>query len=70
VLTPIQGYTNRAFSVVLSFYDIADGADEILAVNNIIHSQAVNLRTFDWKKLAGIMDNFDSKHRRNIQSGV
>lgn len=64
VLTPIRGYTNKAFSVILPFYGIADGSDESLAVSNIIHTRAVNLQTYSWKKLAGIMDEFDRKGRQ------
>ncbi len=61
VLTPIQGYVNRAFSIMLQFYRIAEGADEGMAVQNIIHTQAVNLQTYDWKKLVNLMGEFDSR---------
>lgn len=62
VLTPIRGYTNRAFSVMLPFYGVTDSADEGLAVNNIIHTGAVNLQTYSWKKLVSIMDEFEMKN--------
>ncbi len=64
VLTPIQGYTNKAFSTVLPFYGIAEGEGQAQAVNRIIHTQAVNLQTYDWKRLVGVMNNLDSEKRR------
>ncbi len=61
VLTPLEEYTNRAFAAMLSFYGIADGTDRTKAVSAIIHTQVINLQTFEWKKLVRIMENFDSK---------
>jgi Fe-S-cluster containining protein len=61
VLTPIQGYTNKAFLVMLPFYGIAEGEDETQAVKRIIHTQVVNLQAYDWKKLLRVMDNHESK---------
>ncbi len=62
VLTPIQDYTDRAFSAMLPFYGIPDDADETRAVKNIIQTQALNLQSFDWKELVKIMEDFDSRN--------
>lgn len=60
VLTPIQDYTDRAFSAMLPFYGVHRNADKTLAVRNIIETQALNLQSFDWKNLVKIMEDFDS----------
>jgi len=60
VLTPIREYTERAFSVMLPFYGIPGHADKNRAVTHIIQTQVLNLKSFDWKSLVGIMDNFDA----------
>jgi len=61
VLTPIQEYTDRAFSVMLPYYGITNKGDRQKAIAHIIHTQAVNLQSFEWKKLVRLMDKFDSK---------
>lgn len=66
VLTPIQGYTNKAFSVMLPFYGTTEGEDEAQAVKRIIHTQVLNLQTYDWKKLLRLMDDLDAKNRKSI----
>jgi len=60
VLTPIQEYTDRAFSAMLPYYGITNKGDRQKAIAHIIHTQAVNLQSFEWKKLVRLMDNFDS----------
>lgn len=62
VLTPIWDYTNQAFSVMLPFYGIADKAGKSQAIKNIIHTQVINLQSYDWKKLVKIIEGFDSKN--------
>lgn len=60
VLTPIQDYTNRAFSAVLPFYGIKDEGDTQPAVDSLIQTQVLNLQSFQWQKLVRMMDNFDA----------
>ena len=60
VLTPIQLFTDRAFSVMLPFYGIADNADTGTAVKRIIQSQALNLQSFDWTSVVALMEDFDA----------
>jgi Fe-S-cluster containining protein len=60
VLTPIQEYTDRAFSLMLPFYGVPERADKERAVKHIIRTQVLNLMSFDWKHLAEIMDKFDA----------
>jgi Fe-S-cluster containining protein len=60
VLTPIQEYTDRAFSLMLPFYGVPEQADKERAVRHIIRTQVLNLMAFDWKHLAEIMDKFDA----------
>lgn len=62
VLTPIQDYTNRAFSAMLPFYGVSDKEDKVKAVKKIIHTQVINLQSFDWEKLVRIMEDFDSRN--------
>lgn len=62
VLVPIQEYTDRAFTAVMPLYNIRKGADVSDAVK-LIRSQIMNLKEYDWKKLAAIMENVDSKKR-------
>jgi Fe-S-cluster containining protein len=68
VLTPIQGYTNKAFWVMLPFYGTAEGEDETKAVSRIIRTQVVNLQTYDWKKLVKVMENLDAKYRKSAET--
>lgn len=56
VLTPIESYTDRAFSVMLSFYgfresDIRDEFYRHLAIKEVIHTRAESLLGHDWSKL-------------------
>lgn len=60
VLTPIQDCTNRAFSVMLPFYGISDKDDKEQAIKKIIHTQVMNLQSFNWKKLVRIMEDLES----------
>lgn len=56
VLTPIEDYTNRAFSVMLPFYGVHGRDDETFAIKNIIHTRVINLQAYDWKKLVKVME--------------
>ncbi len=60
VLTPVKAYTNRAFSVMLPFYDVKETTDE--AVDRIINGEVINLQSFDWKKLVRTMEGYDSRN--------
>ncbi len=64
VLTPIQGYTDHAFLVMLPFYGIIDEAEKLRAIkNNFIHTQVCNLQSYKWTGLLKAMKDFDSKKR-------
>ena len=63
VLVPIQDYTDRAFAVVLPFYNMKREGDLANAVK-LIRSQIMNLQTFDWKKLVAIMEQAGSTQPR------
>jgi Fe-S-cluster containining protein len=55
VLLPITDYTDRAFAVVLPFYNMKKEIDLAAAIK-LIRSQIMNLQTFDWTKLVAVMD--------------
>lgn len=61
VLTPIQEYTDLAFSVMLPYYGITNKGDRQKAIAHIIHTHAVNLQSFEWKKLVRLMNEFESR---------
>jgi len=64
VLTPIKEYAERAFYIMLPFYGITDGEERRRAVEKgYLHTQAQNLQRCDWKKLAALMDEFDSRKK-------
>jgi Fe-S-cluster containining protein len=62
VLDPIHEYTDRAFAVVLPFYNIKErsGGGEEAAVK-LIRAQIMNLQAYDWKKLIAVMEKVDTK---------
>ena len=61
VLTPIQGYADRAFFTMLPFYGVTDGAEKKRAIkDNLIHTQVRILQTCNWKELGKRMGDFDS----------
>ncbi|MDP2167501.1 MAG: YkgJ family cysteine cluster protein [Thermodesulfovibrionales bacterium] len=63
VLTPLEEYTERAFSAMMPFYGVSgEAVSDRAVIDSIIHAQAGNIQTYDWKNLARIMDNFDSKN--------
>lgn len=63
VLTPIQDYTNRAFSVMLPFYGVTNESDKAHVIkNNLIHTQVTILQSCNWRELARRMDEFDSEN--------
>jgi Fe-S-cluster containining protein len=55
VLVPIADYTDRAFAVVLPFYNMKKEIDFAAAIK-LIRSQIMNLQAFDWTKLVAVMD--------------
>ncbi len=56
VVTPERSFTQRAFRLVLSLYGIDDASmgekEKKAAAERVVHTQVVNLQTFDWGKLA------------------
>ena len=54
VLRPDEKYLDRIFSAVLPFYQLQE-ADTPAAVR-MVRSQIMNLLSYDWSKLAGLMD--------------
>jgi len=64
VLTPLQEYTERAFLIMLPFYGITIETEKRRIIkNNLIHTQASNLKAYNWKKLSEKMDDFDARCR-------
>ncbi len=60
VLEPIADYKDRAFAAVIPFYNFKKERDHSAAIR-LIRGQIMNIQTFDWKKLIGIMENYDSR---------
>jgi Fe-S-cluster containining protein len=60
VLVPIADYTDRAFSAVLSFYNMKREGDLSQALK-LIRSQIMNLQTFDWGKLVAVIEQTGSR---------
>ena len=56
VLVPIEEYTDRAFTAVLSFYTIKKN-DDLTRSLRFVRSQIMNLQTYDWSKLLKSMGN-------------
>jgi len=55
VLQPDQEYLDRAFAAVLPFYNLKREGDLSGAIRTI-RAQITNLLSFDWSKLAGLME--------------
>ena len=55
VLQPDQAYLDRAFAAVIAFYNLKRESDASGAIK-MIRAQIMNLRSFDWAKLAALMD--------------
>jgi uncharacterized protein len=55
VLIPIAEYTDRAFAAVLALYNLKPEDDPSRSVKTI-RSQIMNLQSYDWKKLAVIIE--------------
>lgn len=55
VLVPIADYTDRAFACVLAFYRLPQEGDISRSIR-LVRSQIMNLQTFDWKKLAALLE--------------
>jgi Fe-S-cluster containining protein len=55
VLQPDEAYLDRAFAAVLPFYDLQEEGDSAAAIRTV-RAQIMNLRTFDWSKLAALME--------------
>ncbi len=60
VLEPIADYTDRAFATVIPFYNLMKDRELSTAIR-LIRGQIMNIQTFDWKKLVGIIENYDSQ---------
>lgn len=53
VLTPLEDFADRAYSIMLPFYGITAEDDRKAAIKNrVIHARVKNLKTTDWKPLA------------------
>jgi Fe-S-cluster containining protein len=63
VLAPLQDYTDRVFSAVLPLYNLKKEGDIAVAVK-LIRAQIMNLQTFDWKKLAVVIEQSDTRSPR------
>jgi len=63
VLAPIQDYTDRAFNVVLQFYDMNKDGDIVESVK-IIRSRIMNLQNLDWKRLVAVMQQVARRSSR------
>jgi Fe-S-cluster containining protein len=59
VLVPIDDYTDRAFTAVLSFYTIKRN-DDLTRSLRFVRSQIMNLQAYDWSKLLQAMGNRDA----------
>lgn len=55
VLEPIQEYLDRVFAAVLPFYNLQTEGDATRAISTV-RAQIMNLLSFDWSKLAGLME--------------
>ena len=55
VLEPIPEYLDRVFAAVLPFYNLQMEGDTTRAVR-MVRAQIMNLLSFDWSKLAGLME--------------
>jgi len=65
VLEPIAEYKDRAFAAVIPFYNFKNVRDLSAAIR-LIRGQIMNIQTFDWKKLVGIMENYDSRTSKQV----
>ncbi len=64
VLTPLQSYTDRAFSIMLPFHGITGEAAKARAIKSkLINTQVRVLQSCGWKELARRMDDFDFANR-------
>jgi Fe-S-cluster containining protein len=55
VLIPLEDYTDRAFSAVISFYQLPERDPGSAA--RMVRKQIMNLQEYDWKKLADMMES-------------
>lgn len=55
VLRPLPEYLDRVFAAVLPFYNLKEGGDPAGSVRTV-RSQIMNLLSYDWTKLAGLME--------------
>jgi len=61
VLTPLKEYVEKAFVVMMPFYGITKEADKLRAARQgLLHSQATNLKSYNWRALRKRMDDFDA----------
>ena len=55
VLPPLPDYLDRAFGAVLPFYPMKKEVDPAAGIRKV-RAQIMNLLSFDWSKLAGLME--------------
>lgn len=68
VLQPDQAYLDRAFATVLAFYNLKREGDVSGAIRKV-RAQIMNLRSFDWSKLAALMDKAGPSTGRSMDIG-
>jgi len=68
VLQPDAEYLDRAFAAVLSFYPLKKTGDVPGAIRTI-RAQIMNLRSYDWSKLANLMEKNEATVDKPNQSG-
>ncbi len=68
VLQPDQNYLDRVFEAVLSFYNLK-GEGDVSGAIKTIRSQIMNLLSFDWSKLAGLMEKGTQTEKSSKNSG-
>jgi Fe-S-cluster containining protein len=64
VLVPLADYTDRAFAVVLPFYNMQRGGDRSQAIK-LIRAQIMNLQTFNWDTLVSMIDKSEPTQSTN-----
>lgn len=60
VLVPLTDYTDRSFEAVLGFYPDLRHAEPERAMTKV-RSQIMNLQSYDWKKLASLLEQSGKK---------
>jgi len=63
VLQPIPEYLDRAFAVVIPLYRLKAGEDSSSSIRTI-RSQIMNLLSYDWSKLASLLESTSGDHEK------